>query len=72
VQSIIEQVGNPDFLRVKVGIDKPQPPEEGADYVLAPFDHEQIPLIEKSIEQASEAIEAIIVSGKDLAMNTYN
>ena len=71
-QSIIEQVGNPDFLRVKVGIDKPQPPEEGADYVLAPFDHEQIPLIEKSIEQASEAIEAIIVSGKDLAMNTYN
>ena len=72
VSSIIEQVGNPDFLRVKVGIDKPQRPEEGADYVLAPFDHEQIPLIEESIEQASKAIETIIISGKDKAMSMYN
>jgi len=72
VRSIIEQIGSPDFLRVKVGIDKPQRPDEGADYVLSPFDNEQLPLVEESIAQASEAIEAIIVSGKDLAMNTYN
>jgi len=57
---------------VKVGIDKPDSPEEGADYVLAPFDKEQLPLIEKGIEQASEAIEAIIVSGKTKAMSVYN
>ena len=72
VGSIIEQVGNPDFLRVKVGIDKPQRPNEGADYVLAPFDKEQLPLIKESMEQATEAIEAIIVSGKDKAMSMYN
>jgi PTH1 family peptidyl-tRNA hydrolase len=72
VSSIIEQVGSPDFLRVKVGIDKPQKPDEGTDYVLAPFDHEQIPLIEESVEQASEAIEAIIESGKARAMSLYN
>ena len=72
VSSIIEQVGSPDFLRVKVGIDKPQRPDEGADYVLSPFDNEQLPLVEESMEQASEAIEAIIVSGKDKAMSMYN
>lgn len=72
VGSIIEQVGSSDFLRIKVGIDKPQTSEEGADYVLAPFDKEQIPLVEESIEQASEAIEAIIVSGKEKAMSMYN
>lgn len=72
VSSIIEQVGSSDFLRIKVGIDKPQRPDEGADYVLAPFDHEQFPLIEESIKQASEAIETIIVSGKDKAMSKYN
>jgi PTH1 family peptidyl-tRNA hydrolase len=72
VGSIIEQIGGSDFLRIKVGIDKPERPDEGADYVLSPFDKEQIPLVEESIEGASEAIEAIIVSGKDLAMNTYN
>lgn len=72
VSSIIEQLGNPNFLRVKVGIDKPQRPDEGADYVLAPFDNEQLPLVEESMEKASEAIETIIVSGKAKAMSMYN
>jgi PTH1 family peptidyl-tRNA hydrolase len=72
VGSIIEQVESPDFLRVKVGIDKPETPDEGADYVLSPFDNEQLPLVEESMEQASEAIETIIVSGKDKAMSMYN
>jgi PTH1 family peptidyl-tRNA hydrolase len=72
VSSIIEQVGSTDFLRVKVGIDKPQTPEEGADYVLTPFDNEQIPLVDESMKQASEAIEAIVVSGKAKAMSMYN
>jgi PTH1 family peptidyl-tRNA hydrolase len=72
VSSIIEQLGSADFLRVKVGIDKPQTPDEGVDYVLSPFDDEQLPLVEESIEQASEAIEAIIVSGKAKAMSMYN
>jgi PTH1 family peptidyl-tRNA hydrolase len=72
VSSIIEQLGGADFLRVKIGIDKPQTPEEGADYVLSPFDNEQLPLVEESMEQASEAIEAIIVSGKATTMSRYN
>jgi peptidyl-tRNA hydrolase, PTH1 family len=72
VSSIIEQIGSSDFLRIKVGIDKPERPDEGADYVLSPFDNEQLPLIEESMEQASEALEAIIVSGKDKAMSMYN
>ena len=72
VSSIIEQVGSPDFLRVKVGIDKPQRREGGVDYVLSPFDNEQFPLVEESMEQASKAIETIIVSGKDQAMSIYN
>jgi PTH1 family peptidyl-tRNA hydrolase len=72
VGSIIEHVGDAAFLRVKVGIDKPQTPEEGVDYVLSTFDDEQLPLVEESIERACEAIEAIIVSGKNQAMNRYN
>jgi PTH1 family peptidyl-tRNA hydrolase len=72
VQSIIEQLGSSDFLRVKVGIGKPLDPEEGADYVLSPFAAQERALVKESVEQAVEAIEAIIVSGKDKAMNTYN
>jgi PTH1 family peptidyl-tRNA hydrolase len=72
VQSIIELLGCADFLRVKVGIDKPRAHEEGADYVLAPFTADQSALVKESVEQAAEAIESIIVSGADQAMNTYN
>lgn len=72
VRSIIEQIGSADFLRIKVGIDKPETPDEGADYVLSAFDDEQVPLVAESIEKASEAIEAMIVSGKAKAMSMYN
>jgi len=72
VQSIIEQLGSTDFLRVKVGIGKPPDPEEGADYVLSSFAADERALVKESVGQAVEAIEAIIVSGKDQAMNRYN
>jgi PTH1 family peptidyl-tRNA hydrolase len=72
VQSIIEQLGSSDFLRVKVGIGKPRHRQEGADYVLSPFAADERALVKESTEQATEAIEAIIVSGAVQAMNTYN
>ena len=72
VQSIIELLGSADFLRVKVGIDKPRGHEEGADYVLAPFTVDQSSLVKESVEQVAEAIETVIRSGKDQAMNRYN
>ncbi|MCJ7664248.1 MAG: aminoacyl-tRNA hydrolase [Desulfobacterales bacterium] len=72
VQSIIEQLGSTDFLRIKVGIGKPHDPDEGADYVLSPFAADERALVKKSVEQAAEAIEVIIRYGKDQAMNTYN
>ncbi len=72
VQSIIEQIGSGDFLRVKIGIGKPPSQEDGADYVLSSFAADERALIKGSAQQAAEAIEAIIVSGKDQAMNRYN
>ena len=72
VQSIIEELGSADFLRVKIGIGKPPDPEEGADYVLSPFATDERALVKESVEQAAAAIEAIVVSGKEKAMNKYN
>jgi PTH1 family peptidyl-tRNA hydrolase len=72
VESIIEHIGSADFLRVKVGIDKPWDPEQGADYVLSSFSRDQLPLVKEGVEQAAQAIEAIILVGKDQAMNRYN
>jgi PTH1 family peptidyl-tRNA hydrolase len=72
VQSIIELLGSAAFVRVKVGIDKPRGREAGADYVLSPFTADERPRIKESVEQAVEAIETILASGVDQAMNQYN
>jgi PTH1 family peptidyl-tRNA hydrolase len=72
VQSIIEQLGSADFLRVKIGIGKPPQHGEGTDYVLSPFAAEERALIKEGMEQAAAAVKAIIVSGKDKAMTVYN
>jgi PTH1 family peptidyl-tRNA hydrolase len=72
VQSIIEELGSADFLRVKIGIGKPENPEQGADYVLSRFAADERSLVKESVEQAAEAIETIIASGTDKAMNKYN
>src|SRR6185369_8044827 len=37
VRSLIDCLGTPDFVRVRVGIGRPPPNWEGADYVLADF-----------------------------------
>jgi len=72
VQSIMEELGSADFLRVKIGIGKPPSPEEGADYVLSRFSRDESSLVKEGMEQAAEAIETMISSGKEKAMNKYN
>lgn len=71
VNSIIENLGTKDFIRVKVGIGK----KEGVDvseYVLSPFTKEEKPIIEEKILQAAQSIVTILCEGLERAMNKYN
>lgn len=72
IESIIESLGSDDFLRVKVGIGRPGDSETKTEYVLAPFADQQIPLLEENVERASQAVEAILLYGAEMAMNMYN
>lgn len=71
VNSIIENLGTKDFIRVKVGIGK----KEGIDvseYVLSPFTKEEKPIIEEKILQAAQSVVTILCEGLEKAMNKYN
>ncbi len=71
IQSIIENLGTKNFLRIKIGIDK----IKGIDiseYVLSPFSKEQKALIKEKILQAVDAIAIILIEGVEKAMNLYN
>ncbi len=72
LKSIIEQVGNKNFPRVKVGIGKPCEDRDLASYVLSKFSEKDRKDIDKSIENAALAVETIITKDINEAMNQFN
>lgn len=60
VRSIIDTIGTQDFIRVKIGVGRPERDEEPAEYVLDTFMEEEMPLVTEAIGKAVEAVKAII------------
>ncbi|MFQ6083602.1 MAG: aminoacyl-tRNA hydrolase [Candidatus Aminicenantia bacterium] len=70
--SIIEELKTNNFPRVRIGIGTQLKIDNPIEYVLSPFERKEIPLLEKSLEKAKEAI-CLILEGKiEKAMNVYN
>lgn len=71
VESVIQNLGTRDFIRVKIGIGRDQfiPTE---DYVLSRFRKEEQTLIKDAVSRSVEALSCIIESGVDRAMNRFN
>ncbi len=72
VGSIIESLGTDEFARVRIGIGKPGPGDDPVEYVLSPFDYEQLPLIIEAVDKGAAAALAVVTRGVDAAMNEFN
>ena len=72
LRSIFSHLHSDDFVRVRIGVDKPVSKERGADHVLRPFSKRERAEIEVTIEEAADAVEAIVVDGVERAMNRFN
>lgn len=72
LRSIKQHLRTDAFLRVRIGIGKPPSAERGADHVLDRFAKRDREQIDVTIEQAADAVEAILGEGVDAAMNRYN
>ncbi len=72
LRSIKSHLHNDEFLRVRIGVDKPQSRERGADHVLNRFGKRERAEIDVTIAQAADAVEMIASDGVDQAMNTFN
>lgn len=71
VQSVIESMGSPEFLRLRFGIGRP-PMEEAARYVLQPFLPTELTQVEEAVQTAVEAVKLLIEGGPVAAMNRFN
>lgn len=74
LRSIIQRLGTPDFVRVRVGVGRPPVSFKGdvADYVLSDFDAIERSELPSVIDRACAAIEAVVGTGVQAAMNTVN
>jgi PTH1 family peptidyl-tRNA hydrolase len=71
IRDIQRLVGN-DFVRVRVGVGRPPPPMEAADYVLATWTAEETPQLAAVVDAAADAVECVVREGPTKAMNTFN
>jgi len=72
LRSLVSFLGTPDFLRVRIGIGRPAPGMEAADYVLCPFLPEERQTATEAVVKAAEAVRMIVEQGVTKAMNDVN
>jgi peptidyl-tRNA hydrolase, PTH1 family len=72
IRSVIDAVGTPQFVRIKIGIGRPAPRQDSADYVLQAFSREDIDLLNPCLDRAVDALECMIHRGIAVAMNQFN
>ncbi len=71
IESIINALGTRDFIRVKVGIGRPDrtPPEK---YVLRPLSRQELTVMEEAVEKAAEAVTVALNRGVSCAQNMFH
>jgi PTH1 family peptidyl-tRNA hydrolase len=72
IRSVIEAIGTPQFTRIKIGIGRPAPRQDSADYVLQPFTREELEVLNPCLDRAVDALECLIHRGIAVAMNQFN
>ncbi len=70
--SIINSLGTQDFYRVRIGIGRPPDRMDPAAYVLQRLRKKELESISFAVADAADAVEEIIQSGLEKAMNKYN
>jgi peptidyl-tRNA hydrolase, PTH1 family len=74
LRSIIQRLGTPDFVRVRIGIGRPPAGFRGevADYVLSDFDATERAELPDVLARAVAAVAAVVEQGPALAQNAVN
>lgn len=70
--SIIRQLGERDFPRLRIGIGRPPGRMDPAAYVLQDFSADEDALIDETLARAVDALETWLTEGVEIGMSRYN
>lgn len=72
LKDLIARLGGPEFVRVRVGIGRPPGRQDPADYVLKDFAPAERDALAVLIEDAADAVEAVLEQGALAAQQRFN
>ena len=72
MRSIIKCLGSNEFPRVRVGVSRPLPGQDLANFVLSRFRKDEESDLETGLEKAYKSVDSMIRESIDIAMNKYN
>ena len=72
IRSIVEEMDSPQFIRVRLGVGRPQGNMDPADYVLHKFENEEKEQVETMIKKASSAVEDLIKNSLEFVQQKYH
>ena len=72
LKSIVQHLGEDDFVRVRMGVGKPPSSGAGKDWVLKKPSKSDRAAFDDSVQLASDALESIIRDGLEEAMQMFN
>jgi len=67
LKSISQDLGSPDFVRLRLGIGRPEPGRDVAGYVLEPFDRDESLLVRRALPAAALGVITFFEDGLDAA-----
>jgi PTH1 family peptidyl-tRNA hydrolase len=72
IKSTIDQLGTPEFARLRLGIDRPPGHMDAAAYVLQEFSQKELLAASETLDRASDAALTWATEGLNAAMNKFN
>lgn len=72
IQSVIDVIGTPEFLRLRIGIGRPPENQAGKEFVLLPFKGDEKPVFFEVIQRAMKSLECFLAEGLETSMNRFN
>jgi peptidyl-tRNA hydrolase, PTH1 family len=72
LRSIRSHLHSSDFVRVRIGVGRPPSADRGADHVLKPPSTRERAELDIVVQEAADAVEAILAEGIEAAMGRYN
>ena len=72
LRSISQNLGTRDYARLRMGIGRPHPRQDPADYVLSRFPRGKQTALEDALDRACEAVTEVVTAGFTRAQQRLN